>query len=148
VLREQFPRLETQTLMVRYRRNLWRQSSSMINISNALLRVRPVVKVYGDAHGMFTTALVTRNVNRILRHGNSFPPLFTTVGKCSIKNLSVSQLADTCAMSCRNLGAGVGNDQKPLKNLDVSGDLIEGEFSSILASRGHLITLSARNSTD
>jgi hypothetical protein len=38
-------------------------------------------------------------------------------------------------MSCWNLGAGVGNDQKPLKNLDVSGDLIEGEFSSILAAQ-------------
>ena len=57
----------------------------MIDISNALLIVRPVVKVYGDAHGMFASALVTRNVNRILRHGNSFPSLFTTVGECSIK---------------------------------------------------------------
>jgi hypothetical protein len=72
--------------MVRYRGNLWRQSSSMINISNALLIVRPVVKVYGDAHGMFARALVTRNVNRILRHGNSFPSLFTTVGECSTEN--------------------------------------------------------------
>ena len=51
--------------MVRYRSNLWRQDSSMINISNALLRVRPVVNVYGDAYGMFASALVTRNVNRI-----------------------------------------------------------------------------------
>ena len=42
----------------------------MINISNALLIVRPVVNMYGDAHGMFASALVTRNVNRILRHGN------------------------------------------------------------------------------
>jgi hypothetical protein len=141
LLREQFTRLEAQARMVRYRRNLRRQGSSMENISDALLIVRPVVKVYVDAHGMFAVALITRNVNRILRHGNSFPPLFTTVGECSIKNLSVSQMAGTCAMSCRNLGAGVGNDQKPLKNLDVSGDLIEGEFSSILAFKRFALEL-------
>ena len=57
----------------------------MINVSNALLIVRPVVKVYGDSHGMFATALVTRNVNRILRHENSFPSLFATVGECQLK---------------------------------------------------------------
>ena len=85
LLREQFPRLEAQTRMVRYRRNLRRQSPSMINISNALLIVRPVVKVYGDAHGMFARALITRYVNRILRHGNSFASLFTTVGQCQLK---------------------------------------------------------------
>jgi hypothetical protein len=79
----------------------------MINISNALLILRPVVKVYGDTHGMFAVALVTRNVNRILRHRNSFPPLFTTVGECSIKNLSVSLMAGTCAMNYRNSGAHV-----------------------------------------
>jgi hypothetical protein len=79
----------------------------MINISNALLIARPGVKVYGDTHGMFAIALVTRNVNRILRHGNSFPPLFTTVGECSIKNLSVSQMAGTCAMNYRNSGTQV-----------------------------------------
>jgi len=50
-------------------------------------------------------------------------------------------MAGTCAMSCRNLGAGVGNDQKPLKNLDVSGDLIEGEFSSILAFKRFALEL-------
>src|SRR5438309_9003957 len=71
--------------MVCYRGNLWRQGSSKINISNALLIVRPVVKVYGDAHGMFARALVTRNINRILRHGNSFPSLFTTVDECQLK---------------------------------------------------------------
>src|SRR5215475_13476815 len=65
----------------------------MINISNALLIVRPVVKVYCDTHGMFASALITRNVNRILRHGNSFASLFTTVGQCLIKNLSVCQMA-------------------------------------------------------
>ena len=65
----------------------------MINISDALLIVRPVVEVYGDAHGMFASALDTKNVNRILRHANSFPALFTTLGECSIKNLTVSQIA-------------------------------------------------------
>src|SRR5215472_16934757 len=76
--------------MVRYRRDLRRQSSSMINVSNALPIVRPVVEVYGDAHGMFASALVTRNVNRILRHGNSrhyLPPW----GNVQFKHLSVSQ---------------------------------------------------------
>ena len=58
--------------MVRYRRNLRRQGSSMINVSDALPILRPVLKVYADADGMFLTTLVTRNVNRILRHGNSF----------------------------------------------------------------------------
>ena len=72
----------------------------MENISDALLIVRPVVKVYVDAHGMFAVALITRNVNRILRHGNSFPPLFTTVGECSIKNLSVSQMAGDAFVYC------------------------------------------------
>jgi hypothetical protein len=57
----------------------------MINISNALLIVRPMVKVYCNAHGMFASALVTRNVNRILRHRNSFRSLFTTVGECQLK---------------------------------------------------------------
>ena len=71
-LREVLPCLEAQAWMVCYCRNLRRQGSSMVNVSNALLILRPVLKVHADAHGMFATTLVTRNVNRILRHGNSF----------------------------------------------------------------------------
>ena len=69
----------------------------MINISDALLILRPVVKVYGDAHGMFASALVTGNVNRILRHGNSrhYLPPWVNV---QLKNLSVSQSSLHCPL--------------------------------------------------
>ena len=100
LLRERFTRPEAQARTVRYRRDLRRQGSSMENISDALLIVRPADKVYVDAHGMFAVALITRNVNRILRHRNSFPPLFTTAGECSIKNLSVSQTAGAAFVYC------------------------------------------------
>src|SRR5215831_2690770 len=65
----------------------------MINISNALLIVRPVVKVYGDTHGMFASAWVTRNVKSNIEAWEFLCVIIYHRGSMSIKNLSVCQMA-------------------------------------------------------
>jgi hypothetical protein len=68
LLDEPLPRLETQAWVALDRRNLRRQWFALVNISDAALFHRATIQVNADAHRVFATALITGNVNGILRH--------------------------------------------------------------------------------